>query len=216
MSITTTGVTGYATMAKLIENSAATRRRLDTLTNQVSTGLIGDTYAGLGTGASVSLNLRPQLANLQTWQNNVDVATGHMTVTQTALTQLQSIAAGYYAQLNAVQGVEAGAVDSIAASARDALNQVANLLDTKDGDVYVFAGQDTATPPISDPSNMQTSAFFTAIQNAVGGLSANGAAATANATWSVAAPPPLGTGPSPFSASYVCSRARLCALPRRR
>src|SRR5689334_16356249 len=125
MSITTTGVTGYATMSRLIEDSAATRRRLDALTNQVSTGLVSDTYAGLGAGAAVSLDLRPQLANLQTWQNNVDVATGRMSITQTALTQIQSIAAGFNAQLAAVQGVNTSAVDTIAASARDALNQVA-------------------------------------------------------------------------------------------
>ena len=121
-SITMTGVTGYATLTRLIQDSAATHRRLDTLTNQVSTGLVADNYAGLGTGASVSLDLRPQIANLQTWQNNVDAATGRMAVAQSALTQIQSIAANFYAQLNNVEGVNASAVDSIAASARDALS----------------------------------------------------------------------------------------------
>ena len=88
---------------------------------------------------------------MQTWQNNVDAATGRMSVAQSALTQIQSIAANFYAQLNNVQGVNASAVDTIAASARDALGQVAGLLDTQDGGVYVFAGQDTANPPVPDP-----------------------------------------------------------------
>ena len=56
------------------------------LTNQASTGLVADNYAGLGTGAPVSLDLQPQIANLQTWQNNVDAATGRMSVAQSALT----------------------------------------------------------------------------------------------------------------------------------
>ena len=99
----------------------------------------------------MSLDLRPQIANLQTWQNNVDAATGRMSVAQSALTQIQSIAANFYAQLNNVQGVNASAMDTIAASARDALRQVAGLLDTQDGGVYVFAGQDTANPPVPDP-----------------------------------------------------------------
>ena len=86
MSIAMTGVTGYGMLGRLIANASVTAARLDTLTNQASTGLIGDTYAGLGTGASVSLDLRPQIANLQTWQNNVDAATGRMAVTQSALT----------------------------------------------------------------------------------------------------------------------------------
>ena len=38
-SITMTGVTGNATLSRLILDSAATRHRLDTLTNQASTGL---------------------------------------------------------------------------------------------------------------------------------------------------------------------------------
>jgi hypothetical protein len=58
-SITMTGVTGDPTLARLILDSATTHSRLDRLTNQASTGLIADTYAGLGTGASVSLDLRP-------------------------------------------------------------------------------------------------------------------------------------------------------------
>ena len=106
----------------------------------MSTGLVADNYAGIGNGASVSLDLRPQIANLRTWQNNVDAATGRMTVAQSALTQIQSVAADFYTQLNNVQGVNASAVDTIAASARDALRQVAGLLDTQDGGVYVFAG----------------------------------------------------------------------------
>ena len=62
----------------------------------------------------------------------------------------------------AVQGVNASAVDTIAASARDALGQVASALNTQDGGVYVFAGQDTANPPV--PGNILTSDFFTADQ----------------------------------------------------
>ena len=171
-SITMTGVTGNATLSRLILDSAATRHRLDTLTNQVSTGLVADNYAGLGTGAPVSLALHPQIANMQTWQNNVDVATGRMSVAQSALTEIQSIAAYFYAQLNTVQGVNASAVDSIAASARDALGQVASALNTQDGGVYVFAGQDTANPPVPDPQHPDgtSGTFFGEIQAAVGQL----------------------------------------------
>ena len=121
-----------------------------------------------------------------------------MAVTQTALTSMQSIAATFYAQLNTVDGINAGAVDSIAASARDALGQMASQLNTQIGGVYVFAGQDTANPPVPDPANILTSGFYTQIKTAVAGLAANGAAATATATFDVAASDAAGT--SPFSA----------------
>ena len=44
---------------------------------------------------------------MQTLQNNVDVATGRMSVTQTAMTAIQSIASSFYAQLNNVEGITA-------------------------------------------------------------------------------------------------------------
>ena len=197
-SISMTGVTGFAPFGQLIANAQATHTQLDKLTNQASTGLIADNYAGLGSGASVSLDLRPQINNLQTWQNNVDAATGRMSVTQSALTQIQSIASNFYSQLNNLNSVNAGAVDTIAASARDALQQVAGLLDTQDGGTYVFAGQDSGNPPIPDPDNILSSGFYTQINTAVSGLATNGTAATATATFNVAASNAAGT--SPFSA----------------
>jgi flagellar hook-associated protein 3 FlgL len=210
-SITMTGVTGDATLARLIQDSATIHGRLDKLTNQASTGLIADNYAGLGTGASVSLDLRPQIASLQTWQNNVDAATGRMSVAQSSLTQMQSIAANFYAQLNNVEAVNASWVDSIAATARDALGQVASLLDTQDAGVYVFAGQDTANPPVPKPDDILTSGFYTQINAAVGGLAVNGAAATATATYNVATSNAAGT--SPFSVWLSQPSAVLQANP---
>lgn len=198
-----TGVTGYATLARLIQDSQTTRARLDKLTNQVSTGLIGDTYAGLGTGAPMSLDLRPQIGNLQTWQNNVDVATGRMTLAQSALSQIQSIASDFYAQLNNLGGVNTGAVDTIAASARDALGQVASLLDSQDGGVYVFAGQDTANPPVPDPDHIAdggAGTFFGEIQLAVSRLDAPDSPATvASNTLDIAKFTGVAGPPSPFS-----------------
>jgi flagellar hook-associated protein 3 FlgL len=198
------GPADYGTLGSLIANAASVKQKIDTLTNQASTGLIGDTYAGLGTGASVSLDLRPQMVKLQTWQNSVDASTGRMAVTQSAMTNIQSIAANFYAQLNTVEGVNASAVDSIAASARDALSQVASQLDTQDGGVYVFAGQDTANAPVPDPDNILTSGFYTAINAQVAAF-AQGlqtAAATATNTLTIASPPPAG-GTSPFSAGLA-------------
>jgi flagellar hook-associated protein 3 FlgL len=193
------GPADYGMLGSLIANASSVKQKLDMLTNQASTGLVGDTYAGLGTGASVSLDLRPQMANLQTWQNNVDASTGRMAVTQSAMANIQSIAASFYAQLNTVDGVNASAVDSIAASARDALSQVASQLDTQNGGVYVFAGQDTTNAPVPDPDKITNIAanpngFFAKINAAV--TTWGTAATVANATYDIAT-----TGPSPFSST---------------
>ncbi len=196
----TTGPSDNGMMSGLISNASTVRQHLDQLTNQASSGLISNTYAGLGSGAAVSLDLRPQITAMQTWQNNVDASTGRTGVAQTAMTQIQSIASNFYAQLNNVDSTNTSEVDSIAATARDALNQVAGLLDTQDGGVYVFAGQDTANPPVPDPNNMLTSGFYSQINAAVtgfNGMPPNDAAGVATATFNVAMSNVAGT--SPFS-----------------
>jgi flagellar hook-associated protein 3 FlgL len=200
----------YGPVAQLVTNSANIHRKLDQLTQQVSTGLIANTYAGLGNGASIALNLNPQLVALQTWQTNIGAASGRMQVTQTAMTQLQQIASDFNAQLNNLNGLDPANVDVIAASARDALAQVGGLLDTQDGDVYVFAGQDTGNPPVPDPDNITTSGFYTQIATAVAGLGVNGAAATAASTLAVAASNTAGT--SPFS-TYLSQPAASISAP---
>ena len=205
-SISMIGVTGFAPFGQLVANAETTHKHLDNLTNQASTGLVANDYAGLGSGASVSLNLRPQVASLQAWQNNIDAATGRMSVAQSALTQIQSIASNFYSQLNNVQGINASAVDTIAASARDALRQVAGLLDTQDGDVYVFAGQDSGNPPVPDPDNIANATanpngFFATISAAVSQLGQPGYDASQVAQATLAASKFTGTAgpPSPFS-----------------
>ena len=203
MTITVTP-SDYGMLGSLIANAASVKQKLDRLTNQASSGLISDTFGGLGAGAAVSLNLRPELGNVKTWQTNIDVATGQMGVTQAAMTQIQSIAANFFAQTNNLNGVNASAVDDIAASARDALGQVADLLDTTDGGIYVFGGQDTGNPPVPNANTILTSGFYTQINAAVGNLNGVGAAATAAATLAIAtsnvvSPPNPPPGDSPFS-----------------
>ncbi len=201
----------YGLMNTLVAQSASVKQKLDTLTNQASSGLVGTTYAGLGTGASTSLDLRPQIANMQTWQNNVNAATGTISIAQSALGSIESIASNFYAQLNNMEGVNSSEIDTIASSAQDALQEVAGLLDSQVGSVYVFAGQDSGNAPVPDPENILTSGFYTQINTAVSGLAANGAAATANATFGVANSNAAGISPfSTFlSQPYATVRAAL-------
>lgn len=188
----------YGLLSTLVADSASIRQRLDALAQQASTGLVASTYAGLGAGASVSLDLNPEIADLQTWQDNIAAVTGRMGVTQTAMTQLQQIASSFYAKIDALNGIDAPTVDTIAASARDALKQVAGLLDTRDGGVFVFGGADSANPPVPDPDAILSSGFYTQIASAVNNLSTAGASATASATLAIASSNAAGT--SPFSA----------------
>jgi flagellar hook-associated protein 3 FlgL len=121
---------------------------------QQSTGLVSQTYSGLGVNAQTSLDLNPAVAHLQTWQNNIATASSRLDVAQSTLTQINQIATNFYAQTNNINDVGVSEVSTIASSAKLALQQVAQLLNNKVGNVYVFSGQDTGNPPIpnTDPT----------------------------------------------------------------
>jgi flagellar hook-associated protein 3 FlgL len=204
------GATGYGFNATLIANAANVRQQLDTLTEQASSGMVADTYAGLGSAASVSLNLSPQITAMQTYDKNIDQASGSMQVTQAAMTQIQQIASTFVAVIPNLNGLDPSEIDSVAANARSSLAQLAGLLDTKNGNVYVFGGQDTSNPPVPAPDAILSSGFYTQINAAVSALSGNGASATVAATLTIAGSNASGT--SPFSA-YMSQPAATLSVP---
>jgi flagellar hook-associated protein 3 FlgL len=187
----------YGLLGSIVTNSESIHQRLDTLTEQASTGSVAETFAGLGGGASTSLVLNAAVADQTTWSANIDAAGASMQVAQTALSQISSIASNFYAQTGNLDGLNAGSVDVIAADARSALEQVAGLLDSTDAGIYVFAGQDSADPPVPNPDAINGSGFVTQISAAIGNLAAAGAPATIAATLVIAGSNVVGT--SPFS-----------------
>ncbi len=207
-SIFATG--GFSGLAEIVARSGQVRRQFDALTAQASSGLIAQTYAGLGVTAATALSLNPQINALQTVKNNIDAASGPAKVTQTAMTQIQSIAANLLAKMPNLNGLDPAQIDIVAANARSDLAEVAGLLDSQYGGVYVFAGQDTANPPVPSPDQIGSSGFYTQIAAAVGSLSANGAAATAAASLSIAGS--NATGTSPFS-GYLSQVSTAISLP---
>jgi flagellar hook-associated protein 3 FlgL len=189
----------YGPMTQIINNSAATLQQLNTLTEQSSTGLISQTYAGLGGAAAQTvLSVSPQISSANAQISAINATTGTMGVQQAALTQISSIVTSLVSQLSSLNGLNSQSATTVSTAAQQALIQVATLLDTKDGDVYVFGGQDSGEPPIPNPDDITSSGFFTQIQTAIAGLSTNGATATSAATLGIASSNTPGT--TPFAA----------------
>ena len=176
MNISTTPDAGL--LGRLADNSAGLRALLDTALQQQSSGKVAQAYGGLGSAVRTSLDLRPALQHNQVWQDNIDRVNGRLEVAQSALKQISGIAAEFYAKTNNINSIGASEAGGIAAAARLALTQVGQLLNSKVGDVYVFAGQDTANPPVPDTdagvlgsallaSNTATAPFSATIGTAV-------------------------------------------------
>ena len=184
-----------------IYNVSLTQSSIGILEAQGSSGLISSDYAGLGDDARTVLDLGGQLALNATATANAAQAADVNQVTQTALGQIQTLVSGVTSQLLEPAAQTATGLSALSSSARNTLTQVAGLLDTKVGQIYVFAGQDNRTPPIPDPSNVSQSTFYAAIQAAVADLPTGGAALVQSQLLSVAAP----GATSPFSATLEAS-----------
>lgn len=141
-------------LSSLIDETSSLRNRLSTTQDQIASGLVSTTYSGLGDQALKAVSLAPQITTQKTYQHNISAAQGSLQITQSALTIISGIASNFYAQVNTVSGKDPQAIQNLASAATSALQQVANQLNSKNGDAYVFAGTDTSTPPVTtdDPT----------------------------------------------------------------
>jgi flagellar hook-associated protein 3 FlgL len=203
MSTTLSSVTDFGTLNQIVDATAGIKQNINQLTAETSSGYLASSYAGLGGAAAPALDLSAQIAATTQLQTNTQSAATLQQAAQTALGQIESVASNFATQANQLQTLPNSA-PTVAAAAQDALRQVAGLLDTEVGGIYVFAGQDSATPPIPNPDNISQSAFTTAIQNAVANLTTNGAAATTASTLAIASP----GGTTPFSATLESAGAQ--------
>ena len=95
----------YALMARLADDGSTIRKQLADTQQQVATGRVSDSYAGLGSGARTSLSLRPMLAHQAVWQTNIDAVQARLGVTQNSLTAISAIAANFYARTSGLNDV---------------------------------------------------------------------------------------------------------------
>ena len=201
---------GFPALAQLLAGLGRVNKSFENLTEQSSSGLISQTFAGLGGTAPAALALGPQINNLQVYRNNIDAASGPAQLTQTAMKQIQSIAANLLAEMPNLNGLDPASIDTIAANARNDLARVGDLLNSQYGGIYVFAGQDTSNPPVPNADQITSAGFFLQISAAVANLSGAGTAATVTATLAIASSNTAGT--SPFS-TYLSQLASNLTQP---
>ncbi|MCK8783048.1 hypothetical protein M0638_01465 [Roseomonas sp. NAR14] len=167
-------ITGLA--LALYTASKPLQSRLQTLTAQSSSGLIGERFGDIAVGARRSLDLSAEIARRDTYATNLARAGAVATTTQTALGRLATIAKDFLSQSTSLLPGDATAVEAVAEQARQALKEVGALLNTRSGETYVFGGSDTANPPVPDAADIDSSGLVTQIRAAVAGLGGGNAA----------------------------------------
>jgi flagellar hook-associated protein 3 FlgL len=201
---TPAGSSYYGLLGALVADSQTAQQQVDLLTQETASGLISNSFSGLSSGSKLSLDLSTEIAHDNAWESNIGQADSMISITQTTMNQIGSIASNFNGLIDSLTGADPAAIDAVAGQAKTALQQVAGLLDSSDAGQYIFSGQDTGNPPIPNPQNILNSGFYTQINAAVVALGTNGAAATAASTLAIASSNAPGT--TPFSPTISSAR----------
>jgi flagellin-like hook-associated protein FlgL len=203
---------GIGPIGRLDAGAAALRARLDVLTRQVSDGRRGPGYGDIAPEARRAIDLRADIARREAWQGTIDRTLARTEVTQRAMGRLSDIATQFYAEAIRLDGTSTARISAVAAQARAAMEEVANLLNERYAGEYIFGGTDSANPPVPDPRVIASSGMANDIAAAVAGLGGGNAASVIAATLAAAQSDAAGT--TPFSA-FLSDPALGLAEPRR-
>ena len=126
------------------------RSQLDTLTQQLASGKISNTYAGQGSGRSLAIGLRSQLSGLAGYADTAVNLNTRINVANLSLQRLVDVG-------SSVKGAAVSAVSAIDNNGQTAGQKTASLgffdsvdmLNARSGDRYLFSGRATDTPPVT-------------------------------------------------------------------
>ncbi|WP_338663418.1 flagellin [Pararoseomonas sp. SCSIO 73927] len=198
-------------LARLVQQSSVIKAQLTTLAAQSADGRRGTWYGDFAGEAARAISLRGEIGRRETHIAGIDRALGTTAAAQDALAQLSSLAQGFLTEAGKITTADSTRIASLASGARDAVYQVAALLNEKQGSSYLFGGADTANPPIPSPAGIMGTPMATDIAAAVLSLApGNGAAVLAG---TLAAATGTAPGQTPFS-DYALDPARGGGEPR--
>jgi flagellin-like hook-associated protein FlgL len=126
------------------------RSQLDTLTQQLSSGKISNTYAGQGDGRSLAVTLRAQLTSLNAYSDtavNVNTRLDVMNLSLTRLVKINSEVKG--AAVSAGNTLDNNGVTAGQKTASLDFYDSVDMLNAQSGDRYLFGGRATDVAPVS-------------------------------------------------------------------
>lgn len=167
-------------LGRTASDTRVLRQRIETATSQIGTGRTGEFYGDLGVDARRSLDLRAELGRAAAHVGTMERSLGRAGALQEALGRLNLIASEFAVEALRLQTLPPDAAMNAALSARSALDQIAGLLNMQQDGEHLFAGPDSANPPVVPANGLFDTPMVQAIRAAVGALGpGNGAAVVA-------------------------------------
>jgi flagellar hook-associated protein 3 FlgL len=159
----TIGAATYGSLASILAATGSLQTQAAKLQEQTSTGDIAQNYANLP-DASQALSLAAASAGNGAYSQAITQAQNKASVMQNALTQIRSVVSSMASTALQNAGTTAtGSVDTMAQEAQNAFQQVVSLLNTQNGNEYVFSGADSGNPPVPNAADATSSGMYAQI-----------------------------------------------------
>lgn len=133
------------------------QRNMDTLATQLNTGKKTQNFSGLGNDVLLSKRTRSNINTLDSYLFNISQANRRINLMNTSITQMTKQAKETLTSLQlSLQQGEYPNLSAIQDNAEDVVSYLYDLMNTQDGDRYLFAGADSAIKPISETGQFAT------------------------------------------------------------
>lgn len=179
-----TGVSTLAQALRQIENIGSQQKAFGELSEQLASGKRTQKFSGLGTDALTSVRSRTELTSIDIYMTNITRADTTIGLVTTAIEEYQAQAREFNSTLvnfvqegshqlgdkifyddpatPAVETIEVGNTSSnldadlqaVIDHATNLSSYMRDLLNTKEGDNFIFAGADTLTQPINETGTL--------------------------------------------------------------
>ncbi len=135
----------------LISATLSMQSRMAEVQVQSASGLVSDSYAGLGTDSATLISLETELSRMNTWSDNTSTASTRITSMYNAVDSMNDIMSSLRATIS---GALSSTDDSIDYNemANGLLEEFASLLNVQVDGRYLFAGGDTKSPAVPSDS----------------------------------------------------------------
>jgi flagellar hook-associated protein 3 FlgL len=148
--MTVTNVGTYSSLQSLLQNVSLAQNALNTDQEQISSGLVGQTFTGLNGNVEQFVSLGAQVTRLQSFQQSNPLVLSQLQTSNTSLTQIQQLATN----LKSLIAGQLSGPESSSAFNQQLLSAQTTLsaqLNVTYGGNYIFGGTNTNTPPVITP-----------------------------------------------------------------
>ncbi len=146
-----TGISNLGQALSRIENLKSQQITLDGFSTQIATGKKTQKFAGLGADVLKSQRARANFNELDQYTTNIKNADRRIELMTSSLQQIKAQANNLLNGItSAPQGGDYPDFETTKELANDVYDYILDLINTKDGDRYLFAGSDSSVKPIDD------------------------------------------------------------------